>query len=117
MNLSKPNQSFLGRFSMVAFLLLFVVFCNSNYSTIAHEQPHLSSYLQSYYDKSTNLYCEPVTVDSSREPLPFLSYHIHVVFWPSNNSSVTNSENLRKAYMESFGIPSGDEGNCHFPGK
>ena len=93
-----------------------IVLSNNLKNCIAHEQPNLSSYLGLYYD-DLHLSCEPVTVESHHEPLPFLSYHIHTLFWPSNNDSVSHSTNLKNAFMESFGIPFGDEGKCQFPGK
>ncbi len=51
-------------------------------------------------------------------PPEIYSYHIHILFWQSNNQSVTNAMNLRSAFMSEFGLVDGtpcDDSNVTHP--
>ena len=44
---------------------------------------------------------------------PFVSYHIHALFWQSNNNSITAANNLKYNFGEHFGI-NDDVNHCDF---
>ena len=81
---------------VVLFSLAFLLLILS--SVLAHEQPGL------VYD---SVKC------SKPEHRPFISYHIHALFWQSNNDSVTAAADLKNSFGEHFGI-SEDNDHCDF---
>ena len=55
---------------------------------------------------------------SKQEYRPFISYHIHSLFWPTNNNSISSANNLKSAFGEHFGLSEdNDENHCNFEAK
>ena len=86
------------------FASLYVLLLSTT-TTRAHEQPSL--------EHLDAVQCNPAKTNVYR---PFVSYHIHVLFWQNNNASVAAAEELQSLFSEKFSIT--DEANhCDFEAK
>ncbi len=82
------------RISLFYFILYYVCFVSFLNSCVhGHEQPGLKC--------------------SKAERRPFLTYHIHALFWQSNNNSVSAATGLKTDFGEHFGINE-EMNRCNF---
>ena len=79
----------LTRLLMTLISMMYICFLLFYSSIFAHEQPGLSY---------NGIEC------SKPNMRPFVSYHIHALFWQSNNNSITAANNLKYNFGEHFGI-------------